>query len=159
MPRTIMTIGYEGASIDRFFEELHTGGVQCLVDVRQMPLSRKPGFSKKALAAHAERHGLRYMHMVDLGCPKEIRRDYQVDGNWTRYTERFLKYLETQDTALEELLSYARRSRCALLCFEADPNTCHRKYVAEALADRMPDTSVRHLMPTVPMQAVCAAAV
>jgi len=158
MPRTIMTIGYEGVAIDRFFQELRSSGVQYLVDVRQMPLSRKPGFSKTALAAHTENHGLQYVHMVNLGCPKAIRRDYQADGDWERYTKRFLEYLDTQDAALDDLAFLVRKGHCALLCFEADPDTCHRKYVAEAVRDRIADASVTHLMPTIPLRVAHAAA-
>jgi len=123
-----------------------------------MPLSRKRGFSKTALSAHTSSYGMSYIHMVDLGCPKEIRRDYQADGDWARYTERFLEYLDTQDAALDDLACLVRQGRYALLCFEADPDTCHRKYVAEAVRDRVADASITHLMPTVPARVAHAAA-
>ena len=129
----IHTIGYEGIDIDRFLSLLREHAIETVVDVRELPLSRKPGFSKKALADTLNLSGLEYVHLPDLGCPKPIRSRYRTDGNWKRYTEGFLKYLNTQDEALADLASMAAISNCALLCFEADYNYCHRSMVANAV--------------------------
>ena len=129
----IHTIGYEGIGIDRFLSLLRDNAIETVVDVRELPLSRKPGFSKKALADTLNLSGLEYVHLPDLGCPKPIRSRYRTDGNWKRYTEGFLKYLNTQDEALADLASMAAISNCALLCFEADYNYCHRSMVADAV--------------------------
>ena len=90
---TIHTIGYEGIDMDRFLSMLCEHGIETVVDIRELPLSRKPGFSKKALADTLNLSGLEYVHIPDLGCPKPIRNRYRADGNWTRYREGFLKYL------------------------------------------------------------------
>lgn len=132
---TIFTIGYEGLDIDVFLSLLVEHGVETVVDIRELPLSRKPGFSKKALANALNLSGLEYIHMVDLGCPKPVRDGYRKDGNWKRYTEGFLKYLKTQDAAIAELSELAGSSNCALLCYEADFNFCHRSMVANAVRD------------------------
>jgi uncharacterized protein (DUF488 family) len=129
----IHTIGYEGIDIGRFLSLLRKHAIETVVDVRELPLSRKPGFSKKALADTLNLSGLEYVHLPDLGCPKPIRSRYRTDGNWKRYTEEFLKYLNTQDEALADLASLAAISNCALLCFEADCNYCHRSMVADAV--------------------------
>ena len=76
--------------------------------------------------------------MVELGCPKPVRDRYREDGNWKRYTEGFSKYLKTQAAAiaeLSELSELAGSSNCALLCYEADFNFCHRSMVANAVRD------------------------
>ena len=83
----ICTIGYEGLDIDAFMSLLAENDIETVVDVREMPLSRKPGFSKKALEAALNLSGREYVHMVALGCPKPIRDRYREDGNWKRYTE------------------------------------------------------------------------
>lgn len=132
---TVFTIGYEGLDIDAFMSLLAEHGVNTIVDVRELPLSRKPGFSKKALANILNISGREYVHMVDLGCPKLVRDRYREDGNWKRYTEGFLKYLKTQDDAVAELSALAATSNCALLCYEADSNFCHRSMVANAVKD------------------------
>lgn len=132
---TVFTIGYEGLDIDAFMSLLAEHGIDTVVDVRELPLSRKPGFSKKALANVLNLSGREYVHMVDLGCPKPVRDRYREDGNWKRYTDGFMKYLKTQDDAIAELSSLAASSNCALLCYEADSNFCHRSMVANAVKD------------------------
>ena len=129
----IYTIGYEGLGMDEFMSLLAENDIDTIVDVREMPLSRKPGFSKKALEATLNLSGREYIHLVALGCPKTIRDRYREDGNWKRYTEHFLKHLATQDDAVAELAALAATSNCALLCYEADYNFCHRSMVANAV--------------------------
>lgn len=132
---TVFTTGYEGLDIDAFMSLLAEHGIDTIVDVRELPLSRKPGFSKKALANVLNLSGREYVHMVELGCPKLVRDRYREDSNWKRYTEGFMKYLKTQGDAIVELSSLAEASNCALLCFEADSNFCHRSMVANAVKD------------------------
>ncbi len=131
---TIYTIGYEGIDIARFLSLLQAHDIETVVDIRELPLSRKPGFSKKILSDTLNFSGLNYVHIPELGCPKPIRNRYRTDGNWNRYQESFLKYLEMQDEAIADLASMAAISNCALLCFEADYNYCHRSMVADAVS-------------------------
>lgn len=132
---TVFSIGYEGLDIDAFVSLLVKYGIDTVVDVRELPLSRKPGFSKKALANVLNLSGREYVHMVELGCPKPVRDRYREDGNWKRYTAGFMKHLKTQDDAIAELSSLAATSNCALLCYEADSSFCHRSMVANAVKD------------------------
>lgn len=81
---TIFTIGYEGLDIDAFLSLLAKHDINTVVDVRELPLSRKPGFSKKALGTALNLSGREYVHMVQLGCPKTVRERYRYDGNWKR---------------------------------------------------------------------------
>lgn len=132
---TIFTIGYEGLSIDVFISLLAEHNVETVVDVRELPLSRKAGFSKKSLANMLNLSDFEYVHMANLGCPKPVRNRYREDGNWMHYTEGFLAYLKTQEVAIVELSKLATASNCALLCYEADFNFCHRSMVANAVYD------------------------
>lgn len=132
---TVFTIGYEGLDIDAFMSLLNGQGLETVVDIRELPLSRKPGFSKKALASVLNISGLEYVHMVDLGCPKPVRDRYREDGSWKHYTEGFLEHLKTQEVAIAELSDLVSSSNCALLCYEADFNLCHRSMVANAVRD------------------------
>ncbi|WP_116138810.1 DUF488 family protein [Trinickia diaoshuihuensis] len=132
---TVFTIGYEGLDIGTFLALLAEHGIETVVDVRELPLSRKPDFSKKALASTLNVSGLEYVHIVDLGCPKPVRDRYREDGDWKRYTESFLKYLKTQKTAIANLSDLVNSSNCALLCYEADFNLCHRSMVASAVRE------------------------
>jgi uncharacterized protein (DUF488 family) len=141
----LMTIGYEGLSLQEFFIILSRCNVETLIDVRELPLSRKKGFSKNALSQAALQRGVGYLHVAALGCPKPIRHDYRENGDWEKYTDRFLKYLGTQESVLSELAETIQRSRCCLLCFEEDYNFCHRKYVAEAMAGFITPLRISHL--------------
>ena len=141
----ISTIGYEGLDIDAFMGLLTENGIETVVDVREMPLSRKPGFSKKTLTNILNLSGFEYVHMVKLGCPKTVRDCYRQDGDWGRYTEGFLNYLKTQHSSIAELSGLAASSSCALLCYEADFNFCHRSMVAGAVRDYC-GAEVKHIV-------------
>lgn len=130
---TIYTIGYEGLGIDEFISLLKAYDIETVVDIRELPLSRKPGFSKTALSNMLQLTGLEYIHIAALGCPKPVRDQYREDGNWQLYTKGFTKYLSTQSSAVESLSILASTSSCALLCYEADFNFCHRYMVADAV--------------------------
>ena len=132
---TVFTIGYEGLDFDEFTALLAEHEIDTVVDIRELPHSRKPGFSKKAISTALNLSGVEYVHMVDLGCPKLVRDRYREDGNWKRYTEGFLKHLKTQDAAISELSDLVSSSNCALLCYEADFYFCHRSMVANAVRE------------------------
>lgn len=144
MQPTLFTFGYEGLSIEAFIERLQSAGVQTVVDVRELPLSRKKGFSKKAFAAALATHGIAYLHAPVLGCPKPIRDRYKVDANWVLYTRDFLQYVKAQTASLRELVKIAKATTACLVCFEADFSMCHRTYVARE-AKQMGGLAVRHL--------------
>ena len=143
----IFTLGYEGTTARQFMRVLQARSIMTLVDVREMPLSRKPGFSKNALAEACEASSINYEHWQALGCPREIRESYKADGDWDKYTRRFKKHLPAICEVLEELASRALTERVCLVCFEADPHMCHRSYIAEALTERCP-IQVVHLTTT-----------
>lgn len=130
----IHTAGYEGQTIDEFLARLRDAGVELVADVRELPLSRKRGFSRTALAEALAREGIGYLHLRELGCPKGIRDQYRRDHDWARYTEAFLAHLAGHTNAVAALAVEASRRRTVCLCFEADPERCHRTYVAEAVA-------------------------
>ena len=88
----LMTIGYEALSRAEFFGILDRCGVTMLVDIRELPISRKPGFAKAALGAWVVRGGMKYEHVVELGCPRDVRHEYRADNDWARYTKRFKAY-------------------------------------------------------------------
>jgi len=131
----IFTFGYEGLSLSRFFSTLQLNDIERIIDVRQMPLSRKKGFSKNALAEAAASHNIDYIHKVALGCPRFIRDQYRLDSNWQNYERHFQEYIETQNEEVEVLISLCERQRCCLLCFEANALSCHRSLIARRTRD------------------------
>lgn len=140
----LFTFGYEGLDIAAFVARLHEAQVRTIVDVRELPLSRKKGFSKNALREHLAAVGIDYVHVPALGCPKEIRDHYRASVDWSRYTRDFLAYLQTQDASVRELAQRSRAATACLVCFEADYTMCHRTYVARA-AKRFGAPVIKHL--------------
>lgn len=133
--RTIFTIGYEGSGIDNFLFTLGAAGVERVVDVRDVPLSRKRGFSKSALALNLSTAGIEYTHLKALGDPKEGRIAMRRGDK-----NAFLRIYETQlrtsqaAEALEQAMALARKETIALLCYERSPEDCHRSLVAREMA-------------------------
>jgi uncharacterized protein (DUF488 family) len=137
MARALFTIGYEKARLADVVATLAASGVANLIDVRDRPISRRPGFSKHQLAAAVEAAGIRYVHLKALGTPPEGR-----EANRRRQWHRFWPIVETRlasaeaELALQQAAAVAVASASCLLCYEADWHICHRRRVAEILADR-----------------------
>ena len=140
----LATIGYEATTIDRVVAELLAAGVRHLIDVRAVPLSRKPGFSKRQLAAALDEAGLRYTNLRGLGTPKAGRIAARR-GDTATMRAIFATHMDTPEAQTDLALArvIAREARSCLLCFERDPSHCHRLLVAELM---QPPTLV-HLYP------------
>src|SRR5579863_10411914 len=135
MVPALSTIGYEGTTIAAVLAELRQAGVTLLLDVRAVAASRKPGFSKRQLAAGLDAVGIDYVHLQALGTPKPGR-DAVRAGHPERMVPIFREHM-TSDRSQAELAQakgLARERRICLLCFEQDPMTCHRRFVAEMIA-------------------------
>lgn len=143
--RTIYTIGYEGLEQAEFIRALRDSAVDVLLDVREMPLSRKRGFSKTPLSLALPPRGVRYLHERRLGAPTEVRNRLRVDGDWARYCRDFDKHLAKQ-AGLVAALAAELKGNIALMCFERDPAQCHRSAVARALAEAS-GCPIKHLVP------------
>ena len=140
----IATIGYEGATIATFQQALRDAGIDLLIDVRALASSRRPGFAKTRLAANAKEAGAEYLHLRALGTPAEGRAAARA-GHHAEMKRIFREQLATPE-AQEQLALVAdvvRQGRqVCLLCFEANPEHCHRSIVAGALAAQRPATIV-----------------
>ncbi|MFD0687977.1 DUF488 domain-containing protein [Actinomadura fibrosa] len=130
-------IGYQGHDLASFLAQLSADGISLVVDVRLNPISRKRGFSKRALAEALNSVGIGYEHARPLGNPKENRAGFGGDLSELRDARR--RFAEELDApAAREWLSaiagWATEQRVALLCFEAEQERCHRDVVAAAIA-------------------------
>ena len=146
--RTLYSIGYEKALVTDVLATLTAAGVATLIDVRDRPISRRPGFSKRQLAAAIEDAGMRYVHLAALGTPPEGRlasRRREWERFW-RIVEEKLAYAEAELDLLQ-VAEIARAGSSCLLCYEADWRVCHRRRIAEILAERH-GLAVRHLAVT-----------
>jgi uncharacterized protein (DUF488 family) len=144
----LQTIGYEGCTIDAVLDTLRAAGTKLLIDVRAVAQSRKPGFSKRQLAAALDGVGIGYVHLQGLGTPKPGR-DAVRAGHPERMVPIFMEHM-TSDRAQAELAQakgLVVERVCCLLCFERDHMTCHRALVAELITEETRQ-GLRHL--TVP---------
>jgi uncharacterized protein (DUF488 family) len=130
---TLFTAGYQGHNIETFLDLLMSHGVEQLIDVRQLPFSRKPDFSKKRLTAHLAGAGIAYAHLVALGTPKPLRDELRREHDLPAFFAAMRAILDAQPQAVQEALDLSRVRPSALLCFEADHHECHRLVVAEAI--------------------------
>lgn len=143
---TIWTCGYEPHRTPQsLIDTLDRAGVEHLVDVRELPLSRRRGFSKTALGDTLRAHGIEYSHVRALGNPKPVRDLYRA-GDIATGEARYRAHLRSGSAgAVDDLATMLGERRTALLCWEQDPTTCHRKVIVEELARRAADLRAVHL--------------
>lgn len=143
--KTIYTLGYQGAALPDFVRTLKETGISLLLDVRELPQSRRPGFSKRVLSEALEDAGIIYRHMRQLGDPKPGR-DAARRGAMDEFRSIFNAHLdlEASQTALREVAQQAGGETIALMCYERAHDDCHRSLVAQRLV-RLCSFKVMHL--------------
>ena len=144
-PLRIFTIGYEKATQPELIAALQAAGVERLIDVRAVPLSRKPGFSKTILANGLAEAGIDYVHLKPLGTPPEGR-EAARKGRHAELERIYAGQLELPEAivAAAQMRELAAEKPSALLCFERDPSGCHRSLLIAAVA---PDAERIDLFP------------
>ena len=144
----LATIGYEAAPQARVIDTLKAAGVAVVIDVRAVAASRRAGFSKGILSASLEDAGIAYVHLRELGTPKEGRIAAR-QGRTAEMTEIFEAHLAEPKAQLQlaQAVEIARDRKAALLCYEADPKGCHRTIVARHMREAAP-FAVEDLYPT-----------
>ena len=142
----LFTIGYERSSLADVVAALGDTGVTTLVDVREAPWSRRPEFTKRALGEAMAAAGIGYRHMKALGTPK-AGRDAARAGDTAGFHAIFEAHLATEAARaqLGEVAALVATERPCLMCYERDPDRCHRSIVAARLAETT-GLAVRHLV-------------
>ncbi len=143
----LATLGYEGRSLEAYLASLVEARVTLLCDVRSNPWSRKPGFSKRALAAGCASVGVRYEHLPELGIAKEKRAKIEtVADREALFADYERETLPRETAAIDRILEWlASGERVALTCYELDFRDCHRSRLAAAVAARAGLPDVAHL--------------
>ena len=134
MARPIFTIGYEQATQAAVVAALREVGVEVLADIRYLPLSRRPGFSKSSLRAAVEEAGIAYRHYRQLGTPAEGRAAARRHDH-AELARVYAGQLELPEALAQmaELRALAEDKRVCLLCYERDAAECHRALLYDAL--------------------------
>ena len=142
---TLATIGYEAASLADFIATLRAAGVGRIIDVRELPISRRKGFAKRALSEALVAAGIDYVHLRGLGDPKEGR-DAARAGDVARFKRVFDRHMATATAQadLQAAIAFAKQGGACLMCYERDHVACHRSIVATAISGSI-SVTLRHL--------------
>lgn len=141
---TIYTVGYQGRDLDGLLAALSEHQIELVVDVRLTPISRKRGFSKRLLGEALGQEGIKYVHAPELGNPKENRAVFQTKEQVGIGKRRYRARLANGSRArFDEVVAHSRESRVALLCFESDPEQCHRSCITDLAAEEDPSITVK----------------
>jgi len=139
-PRTsvaVYTAGYEGKSVDHFFDELIRAGIEVVLDVRRNPVSRKYGFAGKSLKEIGSKLGLGYLHLPELGISSKDRGllgDYEsYQRLLNRYEQDWLPQKKDGIQCASELVS---KQPSVMVCMEKDVRCCHRSRLAKIVSER-----------------------
>jgi len=140
MSETVFTVGYSGRSVEQFLRALLSAGISRVIDVRELPLSRRRGFSKSALKAALEKKGIEYLHLRNAGNPFR-RQAVDIEECLSLYGD----HLRAHPEIVEEVSS-ALAGRCAaLLCVEATATDCHRSVLADRIRALRPRRKFQHI--------------
>lgn len=135
-PIAVYTVGYEGKSVDGFFNAMLESGIAAILDVRANPISRKYGFAKKSMSEIATKLGLAYFHLPELGISSSDRSSLNDCDSYQRLLDRYEhEMLPTRSDAISVASDLVQKEPAALLCMERDVRCCHRSRLALAVGD------------------------
>lgn len=143
----ILTLGYEGISIEEYVAALKVFSAGAVLDVRETAWSFKKGFSKAPLQAALEANGIQYFHIKEAGNPSVNRKTAK---NSADCLVKYRRHLKADPSCLVTLLNYAEmfsktgRPAC-LTCYERLPSDCHRSILLESLKESEPGLSALHI--------------
>jgi uncharacterized protein (DUF488 family) len=135
--KCLMTIGYEGKSLETYINILNIRSVKMLLDVRKNSLSMKFGYSKSQLKNACESVGIKYIHRPELGIDSDQRQELNSMSDYNRLFDKYEKTVlkDQSDTINNIHHSFDQYERIALTCFEEKVEMCHRGRVAKALTN------------------------
>ncbi|MCW1966670.1 MAG: DUF488 domain-containing protein [Anaerolineae bacterium] len=141
---SLYSIGYEAVNEKDFIICLKQYKINTVIDVRQNPISREPGFSRIRLQLALMISDIKYEHLLQFGCPTFIRDTYKKNQNWEQYAQEFNLYLKSLQSEVASLATRASHENIALMCFEANHNYCHRSLICAEITKRfnMPATHI-----------------
>ncbi len=143
----LYTIGFTKKSARTFFESMKAADVKRLIDVRLNNTSQLAGFAKKDDLSYFTKEicGIEYIHVPQLAPTAEILNPYKKDKSvpWETYEHQYVQLLQSRE--IEKSLSPAQLDGACLLCSEDKPHHCHRRLIAEYLAENWGNVEITHL--------------
>jgi len=129
----LYTIGYESKSIDDLISQLKSHDISTLVDVREIPISRKKGFSKTVFSEYLNENGIEYIHLKKLGSPKNIRKELKQNKDYFSFFGKYLEYIKLHKNIINDLYKIILEKNCCIMCYENLPSKCHRKIICDEI--------------------------
>jgi len=137
-------VGYEGLDSEGFCRLVKANGIDVVCDVRKNAISRKKGFSKNKLKEALEKFGVGYIHLPSLGIPSETRQKAKTERAWEKMLHNYEAGLSSPDwDPIMQIL--AEKKKVALLCFEKDPECCHRTRLAHRITKEQPTLAMHEI--------------
>jgi len=130
----VISIGYQRRSIDELIAMLKEHSVKKVIDVREMPTSRRVDFRKNVLRSHLAAAGIQYQHIKDAGNPYR-----KVEGDFEYCMSLYSSYLANHPTVIEQISAAISEEAVAIFCYEREHEQCHRSILIEKLTTTMPD--------------------
>ena len=131
----IYSIGYEGINQNEFMNILISNHIQQLIDVRQIPNSRKKGFAKNSLMEELKKYRIDYTHIPELGTDKTSRDNYRTNKNIKKLLKEYEQRFKANYSSFELLKALANYRTSAIMCFEKEHQLCHRQRITSELAE------------------------
>ena len=135
----LFTIGYEGRALDELIAELRFNRVGRVIDVRELPLSRRRGFSKTPLSEALAAVDIEYVHLRQAGNPYRRAQDLIPRDE---LLAKYKVHLAGARQAVADVADAVRGRRASLLCYERHPGECHRSLLAKRIARRLATTPI-----------------
>jgi len=128
-------MGYEGETPEGFLQRIQDEGITTVIDVREIPLSRKNGFSKTNLKNSLDKYGIKYYHYSQLGSPSSLRKMLRENGDYLTFFKDYRKYIRKKKGLVNEVAQLVANNgkNSTLLCFEKHSDLCHRSIVASEI--------------------------
>ena len=137
-PIGVYTSGYEGKSVDRFFDDLIHAGIKAVLDVRSNPISRKYGFARSSMRDIGAKLGIAYHHLPELGIASDERVSLSDYESYQRLLNRYeRRMLPRQPQGIERVIGLLQEVPSVMVCMEKDVTCCHRGRLAKHVAEKM----------------------
>jgi uncharacterized protein (DUF488 family) len=132
----LYTIGFTKHTAEEFFEKLKSAGVKRVIDIRINKTSQLAAFAKGSDLPYLlnATGGIEYLSHSELAPTKELLKSYRSKAiNWEEFEVQYKKQIE--ESKVISGLSKSEFDGACLLCSEETAEKCHRRLLAEKLAE------------------------
>ncbi len=142
---TLYTIGFSQKSAEDFFKILKTNNIIRLIDIRLNNKSQLAGFTNaRHLPYFLKIHDIEYLYRPDFAPSKELLNGYKDKSiSWEEYKIVYNEILIKRK--IIEKIDWDIFENSVLLCSEPTADKCHRRLLAEYLAQKNNEIKIKHV--------------